>query len=109
MAVPDESNYNTKKGIIMENGTRLYPQSTSNPNVPEDTFLIAEVTTMSGEIVETYYVTREGYPYKVTDWSGHKPQTVYQSELCKITGDTGNMIVHRYCNHFTDIDRPKEG
>lgn len=87
----------------MENGTRLYPQSTSNPNVPEDTFLIAEVTTMSGEIVTTYYATKEGDTLSVTDWSGQKPQPVYMNQLWKLTGNTPNMLNAQWESHFRQL------
>jgi len=84
----------------MENGTRLYPQSTSNPNVPEDTFLIAEVTTMSGEINTTYYATREGDMFSVGDWSVDRPHPVYMNQLWKLTGDTPNMIESQWQSYF---------
>ena len=81
---------------------RTYPDGTANRNVPKNVFLIAEAERMSGEIIETYYADPEGNTYKVTDWSGHKPAPAYMNELCKLTGDTEQMIEWRWKDHFRE-------
>jgi len=81
---------------------RIYPQETCNRNVPKGAFLIAEVSTMSGEIIKTYYATEDGKTYEVTDWSGNKPHPAYMNELCRLTGDTEQMLELRYRNYFRE-------
>jgi len=85
---------------------RTYPTSTANPNVPKESYLIAETERASGEIIETYYATREGNTYKVTDWSGHKPAPAYMNELCKLTGDTPGIIEARRASYYRNAILP---
>jgi len=73
------------------NGTRLYP---TEPDL--NVFTVARVTVMSGEIVITYYITTSAEIFKITDWTGDKPEPSTLSALCRITGDTENMIRSRY-------------
>lgn len=79
---------------------RLYPQATANRNVPKDVFLIAETSSMSGEIKTTYYADSDFFAWKVGDWVGDKPQRAFMSELCRLTGDTVNMVVARVQQYF---------
>ena len=83
---------------------RLYPQNTANQNVPRGSFLIAEVSTMSGEIKTTYYADREGNLFSVVDWKGCKPSQVYLFEVCRLTGDTERMIEARIEIHFSNAN-----
>lgn len=80
--------------------TRTYPGSTANPNVPKNVYLIAEVTTMSGEIVTTYYIDLAGCMWKVSDWVNNKPVPVSVATLCKLTGDCEAMIYFNYRSRF---------
>ena len=79
---------------------RTYPTSTANMNVPTNAFLLAEVSTMSGEIVTTYYATEDGSLYKVTDWVGNKPQPISLKQACDITGDWPAMILSRMRGYY---------
>lgn len=80
--------------------TRLYPQSVANNNVPDDVYLIADVSLMDGEIHQTYYINRDGGMFEVSDWKGHKPVSVAMYKLTRITGDTEQMIYHRWNSYF---------
>ena len=73
----------------------LYPQTTANRNVPKGAFLFAETSTANDEQHTTYYVDPNCFVWKVGDWVGDKPQHVYIFELCRLTGDTVNMLVAR--------------
>ena len=90
---------------------RTYPITTSNINVPKDVFLLAETSAMSGEVVTTYYATRDLYLYKVGDWKGDKPELVPLSVICRLTGDTERMVEFRikdffyYKDHALDMER----
>lgn len=86
---------------------RTFPDGTTNKNVPKDVFLIAETERMSGEIIETYYATEDGKTYGVTDWSGNKPHPAYMNELCRLTGDTEQMLELRYRNYFQKKEKSK--
>lgn len=79
---------------------RTYPTNTSNRNVPRGSFLIAETSQMSGEIKTTYYANREGELFKVYDWKGSKPSPAYPFQVCRLTGDTINIIAGRIESHF---------
>jgi hypothetical protein len=75
---------------------KCYPQNTANNNVPDNVFLIAETSQMSGEIITTYYIDLRGNIFKVGDWSIDKPQPAYPFEICRLTGDTYKMINFRW-------------
>ena len=77
------------------NRMHLYPQTTTNRNVPKGAFLFAETSTANDEQHTTYYVDPNCFVWKVGDWIGDKPQHVYIFELCRLTGDTVNMLVAR--------------
>lgn len=79
---------------------RTYPTRTANRNVPAGVFLIAEASTMSGEIVTTYYADKEGNLWGVKDWKGCRPYPVYPFQVCGLTGDTLNIIAGRIEAHF---------
>jgi hypothetical protein len=57
-----------------------------NQNVPKDCFVIAEYSTMSGEIYHTYYATVSGQMFYVTDWTGNTPSPAFYTEIYKVTG-----------------------
>ena len=73
----------------------FYPQTTANRNVPKDAFLFAETSTVNDEQHTTYYADPNCFVWKVGDWVGDKPQHMYMSKLCRLTGDTVNMLVAR--------------
>lgn len=79
---------------------RTYPKSTSNKNVPQGVFLIAETSAMSGEIITTYYADKNGYLWKVYDWKGCRPEAAYTFQLCALTGDTESILTARVLGHF---------
>lgn len=79
---------------------KSYPQSTANPNVPRDVYLLAEVSLTSGEVVETAYIDRAGNMWIVCDWSGHKPVSLPMFRACRMTGDTEKMIESRWESWF---------
>lgn len=75
----------------------LYPQQTANPNVPEDVFLVAEVSTYSERVTRVYFIDLEGNCWQVSGWrsSGTRPVPRYQ--LGSLTGGgTWKMIEARY-------------
>lgn len=79
---------------------RTYPTSTCNRNVPNNAFLLAEVSYTSGEYIETVYIDpRNDCGYKVGDWVSNKPVLQYMNQLCRATGDTEKMIALRYRQH----------
>jgi hypothetical protein len=75
--------------------THIYPQRTTNRNVPRCSVLLAETMQCSGEIVMTYYADADGYLWRVSDWVMDKPQPVMLFEACRLTGDTENMLAVR--------------
>jgi len=79
---------------------KSYPTSTANKNVPASVLLLAETSSMSGEIVTTYYIDRDGNMLKVADWKGDKPSPVFFNQLYKLIGDTPNMIEARWKSHY---------
>jgi hypothetical protein len=79
---------------------RTYPTTTSNANVPKDVYLLAETSTMSGEIVTTYYATQDLELFAVVDWKGDKPLPVALFEICRVTGDTEQMLLARIKDFF---------
>lgn len=80
--------------------SRLYPVSVSNPNVPEDVYLVADLSYTSGEHHDTYYIDRYGNLLMVGDWKGDSPSPVSMHRLTEITGDTEQMITSRYRSYF---------
>lgn len=80
----------------MDNGRYYYPTETSNRNVPKNVFLVAESVSMSGEIVLTYYIGRDGLFYLVYDWVGDRPHYATMHDLCRVTGDIERMVRLRY-------------
>lgn len=85
---------------MIENGIICYPQHTTNQNVPRGAFLVAEKTSMSGEITETYYVTKDGSIWRVGNWCTDKPHPGSMSMLCRATFDTEQMIESLWRQHF---------
>jgi len=71
----------------------LYPQQTTNPNVPEDVFLVAEVETYERV---TYFIDLEGNCWRVSGWASSGTRPVYPFQLCRLTGDTWKTIEARY-------------
>lgn len=71
---------------------KIFPQQTANQNVPNNVFLVAQTSAMSGEITTTYYIDLEGCSWKVTDWVTHKPEPAYAFELCRLTGLPWRMM-----------------
>jgi hypothetical protein len=75
----------------------LFDSSKSvNPNVPKDCFVIAEYSTMSGEIHHTYYANVDGQMFHVTDWSCDIPSPAFYSEIHKETGLWQRLIDAEY-------------
>lgn len=74
----------------------LYPQQTTNPNVPEDVFLVAEVRTYSEGVTTVYFIDLEGNCRRVSGWASSGTRSVFPYELCRLTGDTWKMILARY-------------
>lgn len=71
---------------------KLYPERTANRNVPADVFIVAEIENMSGEIVTTYYIDREGNIWQCGDWVMDKSHPATMHNLCKLAWDTEQMI-----------------
>ena len=78
-----------------------YPRATANRNVPKGVLLLADIPTMSGEIVTTYYIDREGKGWKVGDWVTDKPQRISMSEMCRVTAEWESIIRWRCQEHFS--------
>lgn len=74
----------------------LYPQQTTNPNVPEDVFLVAEVRTYSEGVTRVYFIDLEGNCRRVSGFVQYGIRPVFPYELCRLTGDTWKMIQARY-------------
>ena len=68
--------------------------------MPQGVFLIAETSTANDEQHTTYYVDADFFAWKVGDWVGDRLQRAYMSELCRLTGDTVNMVVARVQQYF---------
>ncbi len=81
---------------MRDNGKYCYPTETSNRNVPKDVFLVAESVSMSGEIVQTYYIDRNGFYHFVYDWVGDRSYYTTMHDLCRATGDIERMVRARY-------------
>ena len=77
---------------MRENGVTLYPESTTNANVPADAFLLAEEVAVSGEVVVTWYINPDGTMRKVLDWSTSWAEAVSMCEVCRITWDTEMQV-----------------
>jgi len=67
-----------------------------NQNVPQDLFIIAHTSTMSGEIQTTYYATREGDMFMVSDWKGNRPEPLTMHMIWQLTGLTPAMVEGEY-------------
>lgn len=74
----------------------LYPLKTTNPNVPEDVFLVAEVRTLTETMASVYFIDLEGHCWRVSGWRQSGTQPVLPFQLCRLTGDTWRMIQARY-------------
>lgn len=86
---------------------RLYPERTTNRNVPADVFIVAETEAMSGEIRTTYYVDRWGNIWQCGDWiMDNKPHHATMHDLCRLTYDTEQMITSRW-ESWKANDRPR--
>lgn len=72
---------------------KIYPFKTTNQNVPSNSFLIAETSAISGEIITTYFTTPDGNTQKVTDWKNDKAVDVSLEEIHNLTG---NPTIIRY-------------
>ena len=83
---------------------RTYPTNTANRNVPANSFLIAETSQMSGEIITTYYATKDGSLWKVTDWKSDKPSPAYPFEVLRLTGDGMNVLTGRVESLFRNSE-----
>jgi hypothetical protein len=79
---------------------RIFPVSTSNKNVPKDAYLLAETYAMSDEIITTYYADKENNLWAVTDWINDKRQPVPLFKICRLTGETENMLLKRVESYF---------
>lgn len=75
---------------------RLYPERTTNRNVPANVFIVAETEAMSGEIITTYYIDQEGALWYCEDWIKISPQPTTMHHLCQLTFDTEQMIESRW-------------
>lgn len=63
-----------------------FPRAVANQNVPEDVLILADVSSVSGEIHDTYYMDADGGLWVVCDWVGHKPRPAYKSQVLRLTG-----------------------
>ena len=77
-------------------GVTVQPQRVTNRNVPKDVLLLADVCMTSGELHDTYYITRDGGLWVVGDWVDHKPRPAYPFQVCRLTGYTYNQIEAMY-------------
>ena len=75
---------------------RCYPNKTTNKNIPESVFLVAEIVVSSLENKTTYYIDKKGDIFKVGDWVTDKPDVAYPFELVRLTEDSLNLITSRW-------------
>lgn len=80
----------------VQNGVTVRPERVANRNVPQDVLLLADVCMMSGEVHDTYYITRDGGLWVVGDWAHHKPHPAPLSRVCQLTGHTERQIEAMY-------------
>jgi hypothetical protein len=81
---------------------RTYPTAVSNRNVPPGAFLVADVAIGSERNV-TYYIDWKGELWRVGDWCTDMPERVFLDQLCRLIGDTENMITSRWKSHYRSM------
>jgi hypothetical protein len=83
---------------IQEKIYRCYPLETSNKNVPNGAFLLAQYN--EGETTYTAYIEKSGYMFLVGDWVEDKPIPITMSKAGRITGDSESIIEFMYKSYF---------
>jgi len=85
----------------------LYPEAVANCKVPKGVFIVAHVSTMSGEICTDYFIREDLQPFKVEDWSVSRPHPVNLFEMCELTGETENEIMTKARLYFEGKKLPR--
>jgi len=83
----------------------VYPTVSGNQNVThKKVFLICETFGLSEESGETHYIDTAGVMWRQSSERHCKPLPVSLFQVCRITGDTENMIRFRFEQWKEGID-----